>query len=212
MIFYHAQPNIFGCSQIYLALHPCLWRVLQNQSQMLIPSQIYSAVAKYIWRYIPVCDGFWKINHMCWYPTKTNWRTTRAPEQKQNARRPRPKNPFSKRPSYFWTTEVGKDCTNFSLNQIQQQQTSWRRTWSSSLNCAFFWQKGTIRIWDVQGKQAQIDMPTPPTKSHSCSPWLWLWLLWMPSLKSPRGVGLVTILHVCDFFSNSLCPVSWLSN
>ena len=81
MIFCYAQPNIFGGSQIHLAIHPWTRRVLENQSHVLIPSQMYSAAAKYIWLYIPGCDGVWKINHISLCPAKTNWRTSGAPDQ-----------------------------------------------------------------------------------------------------------------------------------
>lgn len=81
MIFCYAQPNIFGGSQIHSAIHPWMRRVLENQSHFLIPSQIYSAAAKYIWLYIPGCDGVRKINHISLCPAKTNWRTSGAPDQ-----------------------------------------------------------------------------------------------------------------------------------
>ena len=59
-------------------------RVLENQSHFLIPSQMYSAAAKYIWLYIPGCDEVWKINHISLCPAKTNWRTSGAPDQNKS--------------------------------------------------------------------------------------------------------------------------------
>ena len=148
-------------------------RVLENQSHFLIPSQIYSAAAKYIWLYIPGCDGVLKINHISLCPAKTNWRTSGAPDQNKTLK--------DEEPSLKKTVVLLNYGSWERLHQLLPQPDP-AATYVMKKNvlifaqlCVFLAQMDDKDLGHMWGREvetpSQVDMQTSPPKSHSCSPW-----------------------------------------
>ena len=186
-----------------------------------MPSQIYSAAAKYIWLYIPECDGFWKINHISWYLAKcirrqpnifgyTSLVVTRfgksitflyaqpkqigapvAHQTKTKRLKTKTKEPFLKKTVVLLNNGSWKRLDQL-LSQPNPAATDVmkKNVLIFAQLCVFLAQvddKDLGHMGEVE-TPSQVDMRTSPTKSHSCSPWPWLWHLWMPSLRNPTRV------------------------